>query len=100
MATDLGVFNWPSGSGGSGGDVFAQGVYNMPSGQSTFTVAYDVTLASAIPPIFSIVNTVDGSPIFLIAYVSAFSTSGFTVTTNAPTDTANYQLVYSVMGPV
>lgn len=91
---------YPPNAGSASGDVFAAGVYSMPSGQSSFIVAYDVTLGSSIPPIFSFANTVDASPIFLIGYISAFSTTGFTVVVNAPTDTTNYQLVYAVMGGI
>lgn len=101
MAIDYGSFEWPpEGAGGGGGGSGAQASATVPlaSGSSTFTVAYSSTLALAIPPIFSFVNTIDSTPIFLIGYVSAFSTTGFTVTANAPTDSANYKLVYAVFG--
>lgn len=91
-------YNWPPG-GGSGG-AGAAGLVNIGSGVSSIVVTYDVTLPSNVPPIFSFVNTTDASPIFLIGYVSAFSTSGFTVKFNALTDTANYQLAYAAIGAV
>lgn len=88
------------GGGGGGGSVVAAGVAALSSGASSFSITYDVTLGSSIPPVFSFVNSVDASPIFLIGYVSAYSTSGFTVTANAQTDTANYKIVYIVSGAV
>lgn len=95
-------YNWPpQGSGGSGGsDVVAAGVVNLTSGISSIIVNYDVTLLTAIPPIFSFANATDANPIFLIGYVSAFSTTGFTVVMNAQTDSANYKLSYVVAGAV
>lgn len=47
-------------------------------------------------PEFSFSNTVDANPIFLQGIVTAKSTTGFTVTFNAPTDSANYVLNYMV----
>lgn len=86
-------------SGGAGGTL-ASAVVSLSSGTNSFSVSYDVTLSSSIPPLFSFINTVDTNPIFLIGYVSAYSTSGFTVIANAPTDTANYKLVYAVLGAI
>jgi hypothetical protein len=43
---------------------------------------------------FSFGNVVDSEPIFLQGVVTAKSTTGFTVTFNAPTDSANYTLSY------
>lgn len=106
MAIDYGTFYWNTGSGGGGGGggggsgAQAAGTATLASASQSFSVSYDVTLASAIAPIFSFINTVDASPIFLDGYVSAFSTTGFTVKTNALTDTANYKLVYAVFGAV
>ena len=93
-------YNWPpqASSGGGGASVLASGTANLASGSASFSITYSSAISSAIAPIFSFINTVDGSPIFLIGYVSAFSTSGFTVKTNASTDTANYKLAYAVLG--
>lgn len=95
-------FEWPEkGTGGGGGGAAdAAGTVNIGSGVSSIVVAYDVTLTSAIAPIFSFINSTDSAPIFLIGFISAFSTSGFTVTFNAATDSANYKMSYAVFGAV
>lgn len=100
MATDYGTFYWPAGrsGGGSSGKAQASGIANISNAASSVSVSYSSTITSTLPPVFSFVNAVDATPIFLIGYVSAFSTTGFTVIFNAPADSANYKLVYAVFG--
>lgn len=43
---------------------------------------------------FSFTNVTDTDPIFLIGIITTKSTTGFTVTFNAPTDSSNYLLEY------
>ena len=102
MATDYGTFYWPAGCNGGGGSGSAQasGTAAISNGASTVTVTYDVTLSTSLPPIISVNNTVDASPIFLDAVVTAYSTTGFTATFNAPADSGNYVLQYAVFGAV
>lgn len=78
------------------GASLAAGVYSMASGTDTFSVTYAAAIAAAIPPNITFVNSVDGSPIFLQGMITAFSTTGFTVKTNALTDSSNYKMVYDV----
>lgn len=70
------------------------------NGASTVTITYSTTLAAATSPIFSFLNTTDVSPIFLLGVVTAFSTTGATITLNAPTDSANYSVRYAAFGVV
>lgn len=106
MAIDNGTFFWGSGGGsgggGGGGAGSAQksGSVALGNAASSVAVVYSGALSSALIPIFSFANITDGEPIFLSGYVSAYSTSGFTVTFNAPTDSANYIFNYAVFGAV
>lgn len=68
---------------------------------STQTIA--VTFAEAMPStnytlLTNIINQSDVNPIFLQVVGTIKSTTGFTVTFNAPTDTANYVLEWAVSG--
>ena len=97
-STDLGVFLYEGGlggggGGGGGGGVGASGSVNISSGSSSVSVSY--TKPGSYNPVWSILNTADTSPIFLQGTITAESTSGFTVTFSAPTDSANYYLNYS-----
>lgn len=106
MAIDYGTFYWSSGSGGGGGggsgagSAQAAGVVSIAASVSSKSVVYATAIGSSLPPIFSFINTIDSSPIFLSGFVSAFSTTGFTITFNAPTDSANYKIDYAVFGAV
>lgn len=77
--------------------VLASALYSMGSGTDTFSVVYAAAIAAAIPPVISFINTVDATPIFLQGIIIAHSTTGFTVLTNAPTDSSNYKMAYAVM---
>lgn len=87
---------YPPEGGSSGGSIVAAGTASIGSGASSITVTYDVTLTTATPPVFAFFNTTDSSPIFLQGIITAYSTTQFTCLFNAPTDTANYSIVYSV----
>lgn len=78
----------------------ASATVNIGNAAGSIAITYSSTLAVATPPIFSFVNTTDVTPIDLIGYVSAFSTTGATITFNAPTDSANYKIRYAVFGVV
>jgi hypothetical protein len=96
--TDLGVFQYEGGfggggGGGGGGSVGSSGNVAIGSGVTSIAVTY--TVPGSYNPVFSFENTTDTSPIFLMGFISAQSTSGFTVKFNAPTDTANYSINYS-----
>lgn len=88
------------GGGGGGGDTFKRAAnVAITSGQASVAVTFSSAEADTTYVIvFSIQNTVDANPIFLQGYISAKSTSGFTVKFNAPASTANYILTYSVVG--
>lgn len=96
-------FSWPpegSGGGGSGSLIIASGVIPILSGVSSVTITYSSTIAAAGVPVFSFINTVDGTPIFLQGIITFFSDHGFLLLLNAPTDTANYSVSYVVSGVV
>lgn len=68
-------------------------VVSLGSGVTSYTY----TFGTARPDtnynvVFSFENTTDTNPIFLLGYISAKSTTAFTITLNAPTDTANYKI--------
>lgn len=72
---------------------------SISSGVSTATVTFPATLqtGNTSPRVVAwMVNTTDASPQFQDVLVTARSATGFTVTWNAPTDTANYKLAYNV----
>ncbi len=106
MAVDYGTFYWNSGGGsgggGGGGSGGAQkaGSVALANAASSIAVVYSGALSSALIPIFSFANVTDAEPIFLEGVVSAYSTAGFTVTFNAPTDSVNYIFNYAVFGAV
>lgn len=105
MAIDYGTFYWGSGGGsggggGGGGGAQSAGTVALGNAASSVTVAYGAALSSALIPVFSFVNVTDTEPIFLQGYVSAYATTGFTVTFNAPTDSVNYIFNYAVFGAV
>lgn len=90
----------PSGSGGGSGSAVASATTDIGNAASSIAITYSTTLTTAYPPIFSFLNIVDATPIALIGWVSAFSTTGCTITFNAPTDSANYKVKYAVFGEV
>lgn len=70
----------------------------LGSGVQTINVVFPVVRANTLYEVFcSFSNAVDIQPIFLQYVVTAMSTTGFTVIFNAPTDTANYSLMWSAI---
>ena len=90
---------WPT-PGTSLSGTQAANVVNITNGSQAVSVVYTVPLAVSAPPVISFINTVDATPIFLQGMVTAWSTTGFTVTLNTPTDTGNYQMSYQNLRPV
>lgn len=89
------------GGGGGGGNSLASNAVSLASGSISQSFTYTNTLLSAYAPILgAIINTIDATPIFLQAIVTAFSTTGFTVTFNVAPDTANYKLPYIVVANI
>lgn len=73
----------------------------IPNAASSISVVFAIPKANILyEPIFSVMNLVDSQPIFLQGIVTAISLAGFTVTFNAPTDTANYQLCWEAVNDV
>ena len=98
MATDYGTFYWPSrASGGSSGSQSAAIAGSSSSASVVFTNPFG---SVNYVPLWSITNTIDANPIFLDGYISAKSSTGFTVTFNAPTDSVNYVFNYAVFAYV
>lgn len=88
-----------SSSGSSPGAIAAANVVSLSSGVSSVSVTFTSAFGStSYSPDWAIINTVDANPIFLQGYISAMSSSGFTVTFNAATDTANYKFAYKISG--
>ena len=88
------------GGGGGGNSALPANVVNIPNAASSIAVIYSSTIAVANVPVFSFINIIDATPIFLQGMITASSTTGFTVTFNTATDTANYKLSYIVSGVV
>ena len=71
---------------------------SLASGSISQSFVYTTPLvANQAPLIGQIMNSVDASPIFLQGIVTAFSTTGFTITFNVAPDTANYKLAYIIL---
>lgn len=97
MASVYLTYTAGSGGGGSSSAVAAK-VVNLASGSISQSFSYTGSVSGGLAPILgAIINTVDSTPIFLQAIVTAFSTSGFTVTFNVAPDSANYKLAYVVV---
>lgn len=84
-----------SGGGGSSASTgYAQEV-SIPAAATSLVVTFPAALpSSAYVVLPQMVNTVDGTPDFQPLTITAKTAAGFTVTWNAPTDTANYKLAY------
>lgn len=94
-----------SGFGGGGASpqtlVGAGGEVTIASGASSKAVTFSTAFVdTTYAVVWSIKNTTDVSPIFLQGVITAKATTGFTVTFNTPTDTANYALDYLAAGAV
>jgi hypothetical protein len=75
---------------------FAAGEVPLPSGAQSVSVAFSEMFPDtnfALAP--NIRNTLDAQPIFLQAIQTMKAATGFTLTFNAPTDSANYVLEYT-----
>jgi hypothetical protein len=83
--------------GGSGSGVDAAGEQAITNGSSTVAVVFSSDIGTTGYGIaFSIFNDTDVNPIMLQGVVTTVSNLGFTVTLNAPADSANYLLKYVV----
>lgn len=82
------------------GAALAADLVSISNAATSVAVTYSSTLPSAYAPVCHIINITDASPIFLEAVVTAYSTTGFTATFNAATDSSNYKLSYTVVGTV
>lgn len=84
-------------NGTDGVGILRAGNTSISSAASSVTVAFSTATADAnYVPNFVFVNVTDSSPIFMMGIVTGKTTSGFTVTFNTPTDTANYSLAWQV----
>lgn len=85
------------GGGGGGTGVLRAGSQNITNGSSSVSVAFSTAVANTAYRItLFFVNTVDADPIFLSAMVTNKTVNGFTLKLNAPVDTANYKVEYSI----
>lgn len=86
------------GGGGSSGTLQGRNAnVALGNGVQTASPVFSSAMADtaySISIIFK--NLVDGSPIFLIPIITAKLTTGFTVIFNAPTDSVNYIMEYTV----
>lgn len=72
-------------------------IQNIGNGATTVVVAFATDWPDALYVIdFCFENVLDSTPIFLQGMVTARDVDGFTVLLNAPTDTPNYKMNYSV----
>lgn len=89
--------NLGGGGGGSSTIDGRAGTDSLSNATQTHAVTFSSDLLTTnYAVIASITNTVDGSPIFLQIVDTIKASTGFTVTFNAPTDSANYKLEYIV----
>lgn len=77
-------------------DYANNGVLGIGSGVSYIDVSFSKAMASASYKINFSFECSDANPIFLSGIVYNKTTTGFSVLFNAPTDSANYKLNYSV----
>ncbi len=100
----MAVAYWPPGGGGGSSPVAVNGEASSASignGVTSHSVSFGTAFADTTYGIvFSIGNAVDAHPIFLQGVVTAKSTTGFTVTFNAPTDSVNYTLEWAALETV
>lgn len=90
-------FSGGGGGGGSGGGIAQEEA--IPMGVSSHTVTFPSPLGgNAYTVIGQIVNTTDALPEFIPFDVTAKTNTGFTITWNTPTPTANYKVDYIVPG--
>lgn len=82
-------------TGSNGLGLLRSGIDNIANGAASHIVAFSsVTPDATYIPSFSFLNEIDSSPIFLQGYVSARTTSGFTIVFNTLTDSGNYKVIY------
>lgn len=73
------------------------GEVNVNSGVTSITVNFPANVGTADPKVKAwLINTSDANPQFQEAIVTARSATQFTASWNAPTDSANYKLLYLV----
>lgn len=90
-----------SGSGGSGGGALRAGQANISTGFSTVTITFSTPVTDTSYRVTqSILNTTDADPIFLSGVVTSKTVNGFTLKLNAPTDSFNYRVEYSIHATV
>lgn len=95
--TDIYQSSGTGSGGGSGSTTGRSGQDAIGLGATSVTVVFSSPLLTAdYVPVVSMVNTVDASPQFQPLLVSNKTTNGFTVKWNDATDSANYELAYSV----
>lgn len=73
---------------------------SISNGATSASVSFPATLqgGSSTPRVVAwMANTTDTNPQFQEVVVTARSSTGFTATWNAPTDSANYVLLYMVL---
>lgn len=71
----------------------------ITSGVTSIAVTFPASLqtGNTTPRVVAwMVNTIDASPQFQDIVITARSATGFTASWNAPTDSANYKLAYTV----
>lgn len=77
---------------------FRAGRQSVGSGATSVSVTFSSAIANTnYPPICTWQNTTDTHPQFQPLVITAFSTTGFTVSWNVATDTANYSINWQVM---
>lgn len=87
--------NISAASGATGNLNGRAGVQAITNGQSSVSVTFTSGLPSSNYALaWQVRNVTDGAPIFLAAIETARDQNGFTLTFNAPVDSANYVLEY------
>lgn len=76
---------------------FRAGRQAVGSAQTTVSVTFSTAVTTSYIPVCSWQNTTDSTPQFQPIAITAFTTTGFTATWNAPTDSANYSINWMVL---
>ncbi len=95
VLADNTVYIWDGNSwelvGGQGNLLGHAGTQAIVNGSQTVSVVYPAAMPNLNYSLtFSITNTTDADPIYLIVVDSTKLTTGFTAEFNSPTDSANY----------
>ena len=99
MAANIALLDPTNGHFSNSGAAVRANVATLTSGLTSKAITFSSAMPNTSFVVFAnLVNTTDSSVQYQPVTPTAFSTTGFTASWNAPTDSANYVLHYIVMG--